>query len=143
MAAEATYSGLGAQKTDRAEAAHNALRRPTTRAAREPELFQQKTSKPRTSNFKVEIQIKKNPPLPTTFTHSTEPPLPSSSLPPYLPPLHPFHTTPPLPTTVTRPTEPPAPPTTNHHHHTHHFQLPTTHTATTITSFSFVSLVNS
>ena len=40
VAAEVKYSGLPAQKTDRAEAAHNAPRRPTTRADRGPELFQ-------------------------------------------------------------------------------------------------------
>ena len=40
VAAEAKYSGPRAQKTDRAEAAYQAPRRPTTRAAREPELFQ-------------------------------------------------------------------------------------------------------
>ena len=34
------YSGLRAQKSDRAEALHKAPRRPTTRAAGEPELFQ-------------------------------------------------------------------------------------------------------
>ena len=40
VAAEAKYSGLREQKTDRAEAAHNAPRRPTSGAARGPELFQ-------------------------------------------------------------------------------------------------------
>ena len=40
VAAGETYYGLRAQKTDRAEAAHNAPRRQTQRAARGPELFQ-------------------------------------------------------------------------------------------------------
>ena len=37
---ETKYSGLRAQNTDRAEAAHNAPRRPTAGTARGPELFQ-------------------------------------------------------------------------------------------------------
>ena len=40
VATEAKYSSLQAQTTDRAEAAYQAPRRPTTRAARETELFQ-------------------------------------------------------------------------------------------------------
>ena len=40
VAAGETYHGPRAQKTDRAGAAHNALRRQTQRAARGPELFQ-------------------------------------------------------------------------------------------------------
>ena len=46
VAAEAKYSGLRAQKTDRAEAAPNAPRRPTTSAARGPEIFQLYEEKP-------------------------------------------------------------------------------------------------